>query len=106
LQQEYKDAAPSALCATAIGIHPSFAGSLTLELRNLGETPLTLYPGQTIAQLFLHPVVDGVGKPSSDKPKTSQYVGTVDMIPQRISSESTRDRMTKLIKRHNERSRI
>jgi dCTP deaminase len=92
--------------ATAIGIHPSFAGSLTLELRNLGETPLTLYPGQTIAQLFLHPVVDGVGKPSSDKPKTSQYVGTVDMIPQRISSESTRDRMTKLIKRHNERSRI
>ena len=40
------------IVATAIGVHPGFAGNLTLELRNLGETPLTLYPGQTIAQLF------------------------------------------------------
>ena len=33
------------IVATAIGVHPGFAGPLTLELRNLGETPLRLYPG-------------------------------------------------------------
>ncbi|MGX9390543.1 dCTP deaminase domain-containing protein [Nitrobacteraceae bacterium UC4449_H16] len=42
------------IVATAVGIHPGFAGSLTLELRNLGGAPITLYPGQTIAQLFFH----------------------------------------------------
>src|SRR3984893_5396466 len=44
------------IVATAVGIRPGFAGTLTLELRNLGETPLTLYPGQAIGQLFFHNV--------------------------------------------------
>jgi dCTP deaminase len=94
------------IVATAIGIHPSFAGSLTFELRNLGETPLTLYPGQTIAQLFLHSVVDENGRPSATTPSVTQYVGTVDMIPQSISSEKTRDRLSKLIERFETRSKI
>lgn len=74
------------IVATAVGIHPGFAGSLTLELRNLGETPLSLYPGQAIAQLFLHEVkatdltVAGLG----------QYSGSVSMIPRNISSAATR----------------
>jgi len=44
------------IVATAVGIQPGFAGTLTLELRNLGEAPLTLYPGQIVAQLFFHRV--------------------------------------------------
>lgn len=44
------------IVATAVGIQPGFAGTLTLELRNLGETPPTLYPGQAIGQLFFHNV--------------------------------------------------
>jgi len=56
------------IVATAVGIHPGFAGSLTLELRNLGETPLELFPGQTIAQLFIHSVVDREGKAASSAP--------------------------------------
>ncbi|WP_315751868.1 MULTISPECIES: dCTP deaminase [unclassified Bradyrhizobium] len=94
------------IVATAVGIHPSFAGSLTLELRNLGETPLTLYPGQTIAQLFLHSVVDGNGAPSTLPPKAAQYAGTVDMVPQLISSPATNGRLSKLIERHRTRSRV
>ena len=94
------------IVATAIGIHPSFAGNLTFELRNLGETPLTLYPGQTIAQLFIHTVVDENGQPSQVAPNVSQYVGTVDMIPQSISSARTRERLKQLIERFEARSKI
>jgi dCTP deaminase len=87
------------IVATAIGVHPGFAGNLTFELRNLGETPLTLYPGQTIAQLFFHHVVDSAGQPSAAVAKRAQYAGTVDMVPQRISSDSTHNALVKLIDR-------
>ena len=39
---------------TAAGIHPHFSGCLTLELANVGEVPLAIYPGMTICQVFLH----------------------------------------------------
>lgn len=39
---------------TAPGVHPLFLGCLTLELANVGEVPMTLYPGMPICQLFLH----------------------------------------------------
>jgi dCTP deaminase len=94
------------IVATAIGIHPSFAGNLTFELRNLGETPLTLYPGQTIAQLFIHKVVDEKDQPSKVAPTITQYVGTVDMIPHNISSGRTRERLRQLIERFEIRSNI
>lgn len=42
--------------ATATGVHPGYSGILTLELTNLGEIPLKLYPGIVIAQLFVHTV--------------------------------------------------
>lgn len=42
--------------ATATGVHPGFIGCLTLELANVGEIPIALYPGMAICQLFLHRV--------------------------------------------------
>ena len=42
------------IIATATGVHPGFTGCLTLELRNVGEMPIALYPGMTICQFFLH----------------------------------------------------
>lgn len=42
--------------ATAVGIHPSYFGIITLELRNLADIPLRLYPGKTVLQLFFHAV--------------------------------------------------
>jgi dCTP deaminase len=43
--------------ATASFIAPCWKGSITLELVNLGEAPLILFPGIRIAQLVLHKVV-------------------------------------------------
>lgn len=42
--------------ATAVGVHSGFSGCLTLELTNLGEVPIAIYPGMTICQFFLHEV--------------------------------------------------
>jgi len=42
--------------ATAVGVHPGFAGCLTLEISNLGEIPVAIKPGMQICQLFLHDV--------------------------------------------------
>lgn len=41
---------------TAAGIHPGFSGCLTLEITNLGEIPIAMYPGFEICQIFLHEV--------------------------------------------------
>jgi dCTP deaminase len=44
------------IIATATGVHPGFKGCLTLELGNLGETPIAITPGIKICQIFLHEV--------------------------------------------------
>jgi dCTP deaminase len=40
--------------ATATAVHPGFCGTITLELLNLGEVPLVLYPGTPVAQIVLY----------------------------------------------------
>lgn len=47
------------IIATATGVHPGFTGCLTLELTNVGEVPITIKPGTTICQVFLHSVEGG-----------------------------------------------
>lgn len=42
------------IIATASGVHPGFSGCLTLELTNVGEVPIALYPGTDICQFFIH----------------------------------------------------
>ena len=44
------------IVATATVIHPGFSGPITLELKNVGETPIALYPFDRIAQLTFHEV--------------------------------------------------
>ena len=83
------------IVATAVGIQPGFAGTLTLELRNLGETPLTLYPGQAIGQLFFHNVQYAPGE-KAHAPGIGQYGGSIDLLPRRISSELTRRKIAAL----------
>ncbi len=39
---------------TAMGVHPTFSGCLTLELANVGEVPIKIQPGMRVCQLFLH----------------------------------------------------
>ncbi|GFG82311.1 dCTP deaminase [Mycobacterium paragordonae] len=53
------------LSATAVQVHPGFRGCLTLELVNLSTIPITLTPGERIAQLILWKT--GPVQPSTDK---------------------------------------
>ncbi len=39
------------IIATAVTIEPGFKGCITLELANIADTPITLYPGVRIGQL-------------------------------------------------------
>ncbi|WXG40688.1 MAG: dCTP deaminase [Candidatus Freyarchaeum deiterrae] len=63
------------IIATATMVGPGFAGSLTLELVNLGEADLALYPGTRIAQLVLH-TLDQEDAGYISKPE-SKYIGAV-----------------------------
>lgn len=47
------------IVATAIMVSPGYRGSLTLELANLGDTPVYLYPGTRVAQLVFHTLTEG-----------------------------------------------
>ena len=59
------------IVATVIVVHPSFAGYLTLELVNEGQSPIALYPGLRIAQLAFHsldvPTAAPYGEEDEDK---------------------------------------
>jgi len=81
--------------ATATGVHPGYSGVLTLELTNLGEIPLKLYPGITIAQLFIHRVNaphKGGGDHSfflgSTRPESGKPISDEDIFKIRKFNES------------------
>jgi dCTP deaminase len=44
--------------ASAIAVHPGFAGCLTLELVNAGNTPIAISPGTRIGQIVFYEVID------------------------------------------------
>jgi dCTP deaminase len=53
--------------ATATLIEPGYQGIVTLELANLGEIPIALYPGLEIAQIAFAIVTGNTNRP--DKPQ-------------------------------------
>lgn len=55
---------------TAAGIHPGFTGCLTLELANVGSTPVELSPGMQVCQIFFHNVETDNGAAA-----VTQFVG-------------------------------
>lgn len=59
--------------ATAIGVHPRFAGTITLEMANLADVPIRIQVGQPIGQLFFHEVKD---PPSNDEMDHTAFVGS------------------------------
>jgi dCTP deaminase len=62
------------IIATATGVHPSYSGIITLEISNIGEIPLHLYPGLAIAQLFLMEVKN----PGELLPQNSTFLGSTE----------------------------
>ncbi|MGA3054205.1 MAG: hypothetical protein ABSD63_08360 [Candidatus Korobacteraceae bacterium] len=59
---------------TAPWIHPSYRGCLTLEIANVSNTPLILYPGRTIAQLIL---LELIGAEKLDRKLSGTYLGPI-----------------------------
>jgi dCTP deaminase len=59
---------------TAPWIHPEYRGCLTLEIANVSNTPVLLYPGRTIGQLMLLHVVRS---PTPEGKLKSSYFGPV-----------------------------
>jgi deoxycytidine triphosphate deaminase len=72
------------LVATAVMIQPGFSGAITLELENVGESPIKLYPGLKIAQLAVHSLPDETQYPYRKKylsptgPQASRLIGKQD----------------------------
>jgi dCTP deaminase len=67
---------------TAPVVHPGFSGCLTLELANVGEIPIALYPGMEIAQLqFVY--TDGKAKNDAGRFKGLRrpVLGSVEADP-------------------------
>ncbi len=62
------------MVATAVMVSPGYRGSLTLELANLADTPVYLYPGTRVAQLVFHQV-EGYSQAYADS--GGKYTGPV-----------------------------
>ena len=62
---------------TAPWIHPQYRGCLTLEIANVSNTPVLLYPGRPICQLVLMQVK----KPVSQKSKRRAVITKADPSP-------------------------
>jgi dCTP deaminase len=70
--------------ATATAVHPGFCGTITLELVNVGEVPLVLYPGLCVAQMILFDAKEAVGYEG----RFGLSVGPVDA---RVAADRRRD---------------
>ncbi|MHA1606713.1 MAG: dCTP deaminase [Candidatus Freyarchaeota archaeon] len=62
------------IIATATLVNPGYTGTLTLELINLGEADIALYPGSRIAQLVIHELSE-IEEGYMQKP-LAKYVGS------------------------------
>jgi len=58
---------------TAPWVHPGYRGCLTLEIANVSNTPLLLYPGRLVAQLILFDAPDA----KSPEKQSGTYMGPV-----------------------------
>lgn len=89
------------IIATAVGVHPGFAGCLTLELSNVGELPIKLYPGMDVCQFFLHRAeseTQNVGK--------SRFIGKRRPLLGKIAVDEYFEKLTQLTQNIGEDVRV
>jgi dCTP deaminase len=77
--------------ATAVGVHTGFSGCLTLEITNLGEVPIAIYPGMPICQLFLHDV-----RTSREFNDRTNYYGKTKPVLGEIKLDDVAKRLAKM----------
>lgn len=75
--------------ATATAVQPGFRGCLTLELRNLGETPLPLIVGSRVAQISIIPTINEITSAGHEYyVVSSKYIGPVSVEPPKIQKDN------------------
>jgi len=74
---------------TAPWIHPLYRGCLTLEIANVSNTPVVLYPGIKIAQLILLNTSYNVLEENQEDQIEGTYIGPVRPEPAEIRNPGT-----------------
>ena len=74
--------------ATAGFVDPGFDGQITLELSNLGRTPVMLHPGMRISQLVLHQMTSPAERPYGAA-RGSKYNGQMGPTATRIVNDKS-----------------
>jgi len=72
--------------STAGFIDPGFEGTITLEITNINEVPIKLYPGMRFGQ-FAFQIVDGVVEVPYDKRPWSKYMHQEQPEESRITED-------------------
>ena len=70
--------------STAGYIDPGFSGHITLEMSNLANLPIALYPGMRIAQISFHLMTTPAETPYGDHALGSKYQGQASPTPSRL----------------------
>ncbi len=72
--------------ATAGFVDPGFEGDITLEIQNLGNAPVKLYPEDRICQLVFETMTSKADKPYGDK-KDTKYMGQTGATGSKLNRE-------------------
>ena len=70
--------------STAGYIDPGFSGQITLEIANLANIPIRLYPGMRIAQISFSQMTTAAETPYGQKRLGSKYQGQGSPTPSRL----------------------
>jgi dCTP deaminase len=76
--------------STAGFIDPGFDGHVTLELSNVANLPITIYPGMKIGQLSFMQMVEPAERPYGSQSLGSKYQGQKGPTPSRYWENFTR----------------
>ena len=74
------------LSNTAGYIDPGFEGDITLEIQNLGNAPVKLYPEERVCQLVFETMTEEAENPYGDK-KDTKYMGQTGTTSSRLGKE-------------------
>lgn len=72
--------------ATAGYVDPGFEGDITLEIQNLGNAPVRLYPEDRVCQVVFETMTSAAESPYGDK-KDSKYMGQQGATGSRLNRE-------------------
>lgn len=72
--------------ATAGYVDPGFEGDITLEIQNLGNAPVKLYPEERVCQIVFETMLSEAENPYGDK-QDNKYMGQTGATSSRLEEE-------------------